>query len=1034
MSSTPFARRSAQLLLIGFGLTATAGAAQQGASIAGRVSDAGTAQPIPAARLQVAQTGQIVATGQDGRYSFRGVAPGSYELRVIAVGYQSQKRTVSVTAGGTETVDFSLTAVPFTLEEIVTTATGEQRRLELGTTVGTIRADSLATFAPVTSMATLLQARSAGVTILPSAGSTGAGTRIRIRGANSPSLSNEPLIYVDGVKVNGNSNSGLLGTGGQLPSRINDLNPEEIESIEIVKGPSAATLYGTEAANGVVRITTKRGKAGPASWNFYVEGGGIVDANKYPDNFRSMGRTITAGTPGGAARTCLLTQLAAGVCTQDSLVTFNPLETKGVTPIDKGYRQQFGGNVSGGSDLVQYFLAAEYEGETGTFKLPDGERNRLLTARGVSEIGKTTIRPNALKKISTRANLAMHPSSTVDLTTSVGYVSSDTRLPQNDNNVLGMLPSGYFGLANVSDTAGNSGWGFFAPGEIFSLYRNQNVQRFTGSTTANWRPTGWLTSRATVGYDIANRTDIQLNPTGLRPAFGTTPLGFKQDARTQLKTYTADVAAIASTGLGGGLSSRTTLGAQYTKDVFYQNLASGQRLAGGSNDIDGAGILTAGQTTVVTAKVGVFMEQQLNLKDRLFVTGALRVDDNSAFGTDFNTVVFPKVGLSYIVSDEDFFPKLSFLNLLRVRGAFGTSGRQPNAADALTFLAPTAAALNGSSTPAVTFGGLGLKNLKPEKSSELELGLDAQLFSDRVNLELTYFSQRTTDALIGRVLAPSLGASDVVNGINRRIENLGRLSSRGLEVTLNSRIFEGKNFGWDITAAGSVLRNRLEELGTGIPPVINGIQRHTPGYPLGGFWERPILSYDDANSDGILTLAELQIGDTAVYVGSPTPTREASLVSTMSFANGRLRVHGQMDYKGGHVQYNLTEVFRCTATGNNCQAMHDPSTPLDKQARAVARRFGPGNSNVGFIEDGEFLKLREVGLTYTASSKLARAFGARTLSITGAGRNLATWTGYSGVDPELNGLGQNAFNGFGVNDFLTQPPVRTFILRINAGF
>ncbi|MCC7132100.1 MAG: carboxypeptidase-like regulatory domain-containing protein, partial [Gemmatimonadales bacterium] len=142
MSSTPFARRSAQLLLIGFGLTATAGAAQQGASIAGRVSDAGTAQPIPAARLQLAQTGQIVATGQDGRYSFRGVAPGSYELRVIAVGYQSQKRTVSVTAGGTETVDFSLTAVPFTLEEIVTTATGEQRRLELGTTVGTIRADS----------------------------------------------------------------------------------------------------------------------------------------------------------------------------------------------------------------------------------------------------------------------------------------------------------------------------------------------------------------------------------------------------------------------------------------------------------------------------------------------------------------------------------------------------------------------------------------------------------------------------------------------------------------------------------------------------------------------------------------------------------------------------------------------------------------------------------------------------------------------------------------------------------------------------
>jgi hypothetical protein len=169
-------------------------------------------------------------------------------------------------------------------------------------------------------------------------------------------------------------------------------------------------------------------------------------------------------------------------------------------------------------------------------------------------------------------------------------------------------------------------------------------------------------------------------------------------------------------------------------------------------------------------------------------------------------------------------------------------------------------------------------------------------------------------------------------------------------------------------------------------------------------------------------------------VGSPNPTREASLASTMSFLNGRFRLYGQFDYKGGNVQYNLTEVFRCTATGNNCRAIMDKTAPLDQQARAVARRFGPGNSNYGYIENGEFLKLRELSVTYLASANVARMFGARSLTVTASGRNLATFTGYTGVDPEVNGLGQNTFNGFGVNDFLTQPPVRTFLLRVNLGF
>jgi hypothetical protein len=256
----------------------------------------------------------------------------------------------------------------------------------------------------------------------------------------------------------------------------------------------------------------------------------------------------------------------------------------------------------------------------------------------------------------------------------------------------------------------------------------------------------------------------------------------------------------------------------------------------------------------------------------------------------------------------------------------------------------------------------------------------------------------------------------------------------GWEATVNARILSSRTVSWDMTFAGSTIRNELVELGEGIPPVIAGLQRHTPGFELGSFWERPLLSFDDANDNGIIELSEIVVGDTAVYAGSPTPRHEFSLSQTLSLFSGALRVQGLLDYKGGFKQYNLTEVFRCTATGNNCQGMHDPNAPLDIQARAVARRFHPRQSNWGYLEDGEFLKLRELSLTYSLPTRVAGMFGAQHASLTLGGRNLATWTGYTGVDPEVNGQGQGAFNGFGVYDFLTQPQVRTFLLRANFTF
>jgi TonB-dependent SusC/RagA subfamily outer membrane receptor len=258
--------------------------AQQG-SIAGRVTDAATGDPLENARVILVGLNRIEGTGRDGRYAFRGVPSASHQIRVLRLGYRPATDSVVVPTGETIALDFALSPSPVQLDEIVTTATGQQSRLEIGNSVATIDASKIAEEAPITEFGNLLTGRASGVQVLKSSGATGTGTKIRIRGANSVSLSNEPLYYVDGVRIDATYDGYAYDIGGQSTSRINDLNPDDIQNIEIVKGPSAATLYGIQAANGVVLITTKRGVSGKARWNAFVEQGVVEDNNTYRTNY-----------------------------------------------------------------------------------------------------------------------------------------------------------------------------------------------------------------------------------------------------------------------------------------------------------------------------------------------------------------------------------------------------------------------------------------------------------------------------------------------------------------------------------------------------------------------------------------------------------------------------------------------------------------------------------------------------------------------------------------------------------------------------
>jgi len=1009
--------------------------AQQGA-ITGQVIDQADNNPLEAARVVLGGTTRIETTNREGRFAFRNVAPGTYEIRVLRVGYRPATQTATVTAGGTETLSFTLSPAAVQLDELVTTATGEQRKLEIGNAVTTIDAATVAEQAPITEFTNLISGRAPGVQVLKSSGTTGTGTRIRIRGSNSISLSNEPLYYLDGIRLESNPTSSTLDIGGfgsgigAGPSRINDLNPDDIQDIEIVKGPAAATLYGIQASNGVVRVSTKHGVAGPPQWNLFSELGAVEDNNTYPLNFYGRDTTPT-GIDEGWDGFCTIQSELDGSCTQTSLQSYQPLNDPVTRPYKAGLRQQYGASVSGGSDQVTYYVSGNYENEIGPFRLPQAEFDSVLAVRG--EVPDNQRRPNALEKFGLRANLGANVTRNLELSSSVGFLTSNTRFIENDNSFLTVNGSGT-ASGNVPEV--NRAW-YFIPAELFAELANQEANRLTTGINADWHPLSWLTGRATIGYDVVNRNDVQFFPTGQVADYpggdNSNRVGARQDNRFTVSQTSVDLGASARFRLSPVIGSRTSVGAQFFRDLARGNYASGRGLPAGSGTITGARTTEARDTAVEARSIGSYIEEEVNLRERLFVTGALRFDDNSAFGQNFNATVYPKASVSWLMSDEPFF-NTGFLNTFRLRAAYGVSGQQPGTTDALRFFNATPGKRLGLPTTGVSFASLGNQNLKPERSYEFEAGFDAGLFKDRLSVEFTFYSKLTRDALISRDIAPSLGASQ------SQFVNLSRIRNRGVELALSTRIIDSRSVAWDLTLSGSTAHNKILDLGEGVSPIFIGFyQQHRAGYPAGGFWA-PTFTFNDANGDGIIDLdpnrdgvfddAEVALSDSAVFRGSAIPTREASLNSQLAFFGGNVVLGTQFDYRGGHLVDNSLEQFRCFSVVN-CRGLYDRSAPLEEQAKAQATFLPGGGNSVAFLEPGWFIKLRELSLTFFAPDRWARMFRANRLSLTLAGRNLWTIDDYSGVDPEVNAFAQD---NFASSDFESQAQVRYWTARVNVGF
>ncbi|MBO6620399.1 MAG: SusC/RagA family TonB-linked outer membrane protein [Balneola sp.] len=953
-------------------------------TLTGTVIDGKTGEPMVGVTIIVKGTTKGASTDLKGNYTINNVPLGSQIITAAFISFNPVSKPIEV-SDGINTLNFELMPDILSMNELVVTATGVRRKVEIGNSIARIDAIKDVKTRPISDVSGLLQGQAAGVQIVNSGGATGMGTRIRIRGSNSASLSNEPVIYVDGVRINNDPNSISFETGGQAPSRLGDLNPENIESIEVIKGPSAATLYGSVAANGVIRITTKKGKSGEPRWVAFTETGIVNNVTTYPDNFRAVD---ASGNP------CFTFEAAEGTCTQSSISSYQPLNESVSSPYRTGNTYGLGLSVSGGSETSTYFISGNYADNQGTLPV------------------------NNLKKASLRGNFQSYINEDLKVTLNTGYTNSNLELPMNGTFSIGLLGQGLNGQATPDV---NNGWGEFTPAELFTVDSRQQINRFTTGLETEWIPSQNLNFRLSGGLDYTSRWDNQFFPTGTAPDFLDFKDGVRISNRFDVFNYTLDANGTYSKAVSENLSSRTSVGFQYLRDLTLGTLATGRQLVAGTGSIAGAANTTSTEQTTEQRTVGMFLEERLNFQDKLFVTGAVRADRGSAFGAQFNAVVYPKVSASWLISEESFFSTSRWLSSLRLRSAWGDSGVQPGTNDALRFFIPIASTVNGESVTGVTFGGVGNSDLKPERSREFEIGMDATMLSDRVALEVTYFNKQTQDALIFRQLPPSLGAG------GGRFENLGSVANTGFELSLSSTVFQNETAYFDFNIVGSLINNELKELGNGIEPIlISSVQRHVEGYPLGGYWDEK-YTFSDANGDGLIGRNEVTVGDEAVYLGSPFGETDVTFTGTTGLLGDRIVVSALLNYRGGRKLYNNTNAWR--NGNNNTEALNDPNTSLENQARAVASKFF--GTEAGYIEDASFWRLREVSLTYNAPLSWLDALGVSDLSLTLSGANLGLWTNYTGLDPEISSRGQGNFI---IDDFMTQPPVRTWKARLNISF
>ena len=964
--------------------------AQTQGTITGEVVEARSGRPLAQGQVFILGTGVGGLTNTAGRYLLANVPTGTVTVRVELIGYTSTEQTVDVPEGGAVAVDFELSEEALALDEIVVTGTpgGTQRRA-IGNVVGRVSAARVMEATPSFTFQELLGTRVPGVSLggLPG-GVGGIGAPIRIRGVSSLSLPNDPLIYVDGVRINSNRDTGL---SSKSPiSRLNDINPEDIESIEVIKGPAAATLYGTEASNGVIQIITKKGRTGAPVLDVTVKSGTLW----MPDPAGKLGMTYFRDNQ-------------TGEMLGHNLYEWERDNGQGDV-FQNGRLTNYTVNLRGGTDLVRYNVSADWTDNEGILDY------------------------NTHEKFGSRVNLGVFPHPTLDLNSGFAYIRSNTRLGQV-NPVRDILGSLHWGSPSTRDQRLR---GFFAapPEEMATVEALSGLDRFTWNLQATHRPWSWFTQRLITGVDYAAEVSSVLyprHPDGTGHFFGAQSLGQKNVDEHATTFITIDYSATATVGLTDNLESALSIGVQHYRNEDQISGSSGKLFPTPAvTTVSGAAITTGSEDFIENRTLGMYVQEQLSWKGRLFFTAAVRADDNSAFGANFDIVTYPKVSASWVLNEEPFW-NVESVSSLRLRAAWGATGQQPDVFAAVRLYDPSTGPGDQS---VVTPGAIGNPDLKPEKGQERELGFDAGLFEDQVLIDFTYYTRKTLDAIVSKALPPSSGFPGF------QFINVGEVKNWGAELGVYARLLEGRQLGWDVGLTFATTKSRVEDLGEGVESIsIGGTRQHRVGEPLSSYYFKRVVSAEFiSGTRGSVQNEMCEVPDSApvpcaeaprVRWGQPTPTWDLGVNTTLTLF-GNLRLYARVEARGGHLHEDSTwpgahTSVQTTLAGN----LQDE--PIFMAYRKI------GRNPLGFYNAG-FAKLRELSATYTLPTGLASSVGASRVVLSVAARNVFTlWIeeeftrfGPQRIwDPETTGEGE-----FLANHQAVMPPTSQILATVRLTF
>ncbi len=1018
--------------------------------IKGKVTDS-KGQAVPGASVQIKNTGAGTSSNTDGIYQLNvNLKNGKYDVVISSVGFKSSEKAITVSgANGNFSFDASLKEDATGLDEVVVTGTSQgTTKKQLGNFVGTVKASQIANSASSNAIASL-QGKVAGAQITQNSGDPAGGMTVKLRGVSSISGSSDPLYIVDGVIIN-NSNARVTnasadydGSGSVGQNRMVDINPNDIDRIEVLNGAAAAAIYGSRANAGVVQIFTKRGSTGAPKVTFSTR----VNSN----SLRKRLSFSTAATKFGGPTD------GTGALTQD-IITGPPFATT-TTPVTRydyqddifrtGYGTDNNVSITGGQDKLRYFASLNYNSNEGIIKGTDNSRFGF------------------------RLNLDNQVNKWLSWTAGINYTNNATNEKPDGNTFFSPINSitiiGNFHNIYARDANGNlqavGERGRVNPLTVINDIKQRNVTNRTISNVGfKLFPIKGLVIDYTAGLDnIAQNGTTYIPPFTYNASPGfygggatldPTQNGYASAASFNSTFFNHDLNFTYSTNITNKIASVTQFGysEQYERSQYILAQSRGL-LPGISTATGGSTLLPNSDGRSERSVRGFFLQQNFKFDNQFFVTVAGRIDGSSVFDKNNRNFFYPKISGNYIISESDYFQKSSlakYVNSWKIRAAYGESGNLTgigaydrfNIYNVSPFLGRTSL-----TSPSTTISS----DLKPERQKELEIGTDIVMLDNRLTFTFNYYNKQVTDLLVPNITnAPS-------TGFPTASKNVGTLRNKGFEVLVTAVPVKTKDFKWEITANYNRNQNRVENLGVPFISFSTGtgaVFALVPGYdaPMfySTFFARDANGVEIKNASGIPVTARGPIGNGQPFgtptidpatglpfltganstilrgnLGTPNPTYTTTLINSFTYKKWTLGF--QLDRVAGNSVFNAD--FRTRqGVGNGsefAQLEHNGQLPRGY----ISPTNGVYNIEEWRVESGTFTKLRELAITYNFG-KVNKTFSNLTVSF--AGRNLISWDTYRGYDPETNATGQNSLLR-GV-DFGNVPIPRTFQLGVVANF